>query len=119
MQHGTSVTVLAAPAVVTANGNGSAVDVRDYMGLCLLHLNGIGTAGTTTVSLQHSADGTTGWEDVPNTTIGVIGTTAKADTLLFNADRFRRYVRVKDVSGGTTPSATRSVVLVGNKRVSQ
>lgn len=119
MQHGTSVTVLAAPATVTASGNGSAVNVQDYIGLCLLHLNGIGTAGTTTVSLQHSDDGSTNWTDVPNTAFGAIGTAAKAETIMFNADRFKKFVRVKDVSGGTTPSATRGVTLVGNKRVSQ
>lgn len=118
MQHGTSVTVLAVPATITASGNGLAVNVQDYIGLCLLHLNAIGTAGTTTVSLQHSADGSTGWEDVPNTTFGVIGTTAKTDTIMFNADRFKKFVRVKDVSAGSG-SAIRGVTLVGVKRVSQ
>lgn len=118
MQHGTSVTVLAAPATITASGNGAAVNVGDYHGLCLIHLNGIGTAGTTTVSLEHSDDGSTNWSAVPNTTFGAIGTAAKADTILFNADRFKKFVRVKDVSADTG-SAIRSVVLVGNKRESQ
>lgn len=118
MQHGTSVTVLAAPATITTNGNGEAVNVGDYHGLCLLHMNGIGTAGTTTVSLQHSDDGSTNWVDVPNTTFAQIGTAAKADAILFNADRFKKFVRVKDVSAGSG-SAIRSVVLVGNKRESQ
>ncbi|QIG65656.1 hypothetical protein [Salmonella phage PT1] len=118
MQHGTSVTVLAAPATITASGNGAAVNVGDYHGLCLLHMNGIGTAGTTTVSLQHSDDGSTNWVDVPNTTFAQIGTTAKADAILFNADRFKKFVRVKDVSA-SSGSAIRSVVLVGNKRESQ
>lgn len=118
MQHGTSVTVLAAPATITENGNGAAVNVGDYHGLCLLHMNGIGTAGTTTVSLQHSDDGSTNWVDVPNTTFAQIGTAAKADAILFNADRFKKFVRVKDVSA-SSGSAIRSVVLVGNKRESQ
>lgn len=118
MQHGTSVTVLAEPATITANGNGSAVNVGDYHGLCLLHMNGIGTAGTTTVSLEHSDNGTDNWTAVPNTTFAQIGTAATADTILFNADRFKKFVRVKDVSADTG-SAIRSVVLVGNKRVSQ
>lgn len=118
MQHGTSVTVLAAPAAITASGNGAAVNVGDYHGLCLLHMNGIGTAGTTTVSLQHSDDGSTNWVDVPNTTFAQIGTAAKADAILFNADRFKKFVRVKDVSA-SSGSAIRSVVLVGNKRESQ
>lgn len=118
MQHGTSVTVLAAPATITASGNGAAVNVGDYHGLCLLHMNGIGTAGTTTVSLQHSDDGSTNWVDVPNTTFAQIGTAEKADAILFNADRFKKFVRVKDVSA-SSGSAIRSVVLVGNKRESQ
>lgn len=118
MQHGTSVTVLAAPATITTSGNGDAVNVADYHGLCLLHMNGIGTAGTTTVSLEHSDTGTDNWSAVPNTTFAQIGTAAKADTILFNADRFKKFVRVKDVSADTG-SAIRSVVLVGNKRESQ
>lgn len=118
MQHGTSVTVLAAPATITASGNGAAVNVGDYHGLCLLHMNGIGTAGTTTVSLEHSDNGTDNWTAVPNTTFAQIGTASKADTILFNADRFKKFVRVKDVSA-SSGSAIRSVVLVGNKRESQ
>lgn len=119
MQHGTSVTVLAVPATVTANGYGSVINLGDYHGLCLLHLNAVGSAGTANISLQHSDDGSTGWADVPNTAFGQVGTGPKNDTILFNADRFKKYVRVKDVVGGTTPSAIRTVTLVGVKRVSQ
>lgn len=117
MQHGTSVTVLAVPATVAANGNGAAVNVGNYHGLCLIHLNAIGTAGTTTVSLEHSDDGATGWVAVPNTTFAAVGVASSAQTLTFNADRFKKFVRVKDVSAGTG-SAIRTVTLVGNKQYS-
>lgn len=117
MQHGTSVTVLAVPATVAANGTGAAVNVGDYHGLCLIHLNAIGTAGTTTVSLEHSDNGTSGWADVANTTFAPVGVAASAQTLMFNADRFKKFVRVKDVSAGTG-SAIRTVTLVGNKQYS-
>lgn len=117
MQHGTSVTVLAVPATVAASGNGAAVNVGDYHGLCLIHLNAVGTAGTTTVSLEHSDDGSTGWAAVPNTTFAAVGVAASAQTLMINADRFKKFVRVKDVSAGTG-SAIRTVTLVGLKQYS-
>lgn len=117
MQSGTSVTVLAAPATVAANGNGAAVNVGEYHGLCLLHLNAIGTAGTTTVSLEHSEDGSTNWTAVANTTFAPVGVATSAQTIMFNSDRFKKFVRVKDVSAGSG-SAIRTVTLVGIKQYS-
>ena len=58
---------ITASAVVTASGNGTAVDLRDYIGIAALMLNstaGNGTAPTLDVKLQDSADGSTGWADI-------------------------------------------------------
>lgn len=118
MQNGTSVKVIAAPsAAITASGNGSAVDVGDYQGLCLIALNAVGTAGTTTVSLQHSADGSNDWTDVANTGFTAVGVATSEQTIKFNADRFKKFVRAKYVSAGSG-SAICAISLVGMKQYS-
>ena len=119
ISHGTSVKVLAAPATVTANGNGTGVDVSQYHSLVLLHAVAAVTAGELNIKLQHSDDGSTGWTDVPNTTFARLDGTTKEATVLFNSDRFKKFVRVVDAVSGTTPSSTRSVVLVGVTKESQ
>lgn len=117
--HGTSVKVLAAPATVTANGNGAAVDVSQYHSIVLLHAVAAITAGENTIKLQHSDDGSTGWADVANGAFAQLTATNKEATLKFNSDRFKKFVRVVDTVSGTTPSGVRSVVLVGVTKESQ
>lgn len=119
IRHGTSVKVLAAPATVAANGNGTAVDVSKYESLVLLHAVAAITAGTNTIKLQHSDDGSTGWTDVPNAAFPALDGSTKEASLLFNSDRFKKFVRVVDTVGGTSPTGVRSVVLVGVTKESQ
>lgn len=117
--RGMTITALAAVLAVTATGNGTAVNVGDYHGIALLHLNaGAGNAGTTTVKLQHSDDGSTGWEDVPGGAFAAVGTTASAQTLMINSDRLRKFVRVVDTLAGGATAISRSVTLVGHKQYS-
>lgn len=116
--NGVSVTALAVAASITATGNGAAVNVGDYHGLGQLVLNaGPTNAGTDTIKLQHSDDGTTGWTDVPGAVFTAVGTTATEQALLFNTDRFKKFVRVVDTLAGAT-SVVRSVSLVGKKQYS-
>lgn len=115
--RGVSVTALAAVLAITATGNGAAVNVGDYQGMALLHLNaGAGNAGTTTVKLQHSEDGTNNWEDVPGAAFAAVGTSASEQTLKINADRLRKFVRVVDTLAGGANAISRSVTLVGIKQ---
>lgn len=117
--RGVSVTVLAASASITASGNGTAVNVGDYQGLALLHLNsGATNAGTNTVKLQHSEDGSTNWVDVSGAAFAAVGTSASAQTLKINTDKLLKFVRVVDTLAGAT-SVIRGVTLVGRKQYSQ
>lgn len=117
--RGVSVTALAAVLAITATGNGAAVNVGDYQGIALLHLNaGAGNAGTTTVKLQHSEDGTNNWEDVTGGAFAAVGTTASEQTLKINADKLRKFVRVVDTLAGGANAISRSVTLVGIKQYS-
>lgn len=117
--RGVSVTALAGVLAITASGNGTAVNVGDYHSIALLHLNaGAGNAGTTTVKLQHSEDGSTSWEDVPGGAFAAVGTSASEQTLKINADRLRKFVRVVDTLAGGANAISRSVTLVGHKQYS-
>lgn len=116
-----NVIVSIAPAVaVTADGNGAAVDVTNYIGKALLHLDASATAGadnTLDVKLQHSADGTS-WADAGVAFAQVTNAAASLQTVEVDVDRFKKYVRAVDDVAGTTPSVVRSVVMVAKPRTS-
>ena len=113
--RGVSVTALAVAASITASGNGTAVNVGDYQGLAQLVLNSGGTnAGTNTVKLQHSDDGSTNWTDTGDQFTAVT-TSGMQESLTVNADKFKKFVRVVDTLAGAT-SVVRSVSIVGRKK---
>lgn len=113
-----SLTALAVAATVTVSGNSAAVNVGDYQGIALVHLNaGACNAGTNTIKLQHSEDGSTNWADVPNAAFVAVGVTASEQTLKLNTDALRKFVRVVDTLV-TATSAPRSVTLAGRKQYS-
>lgn len=111
--HGNKQTflVLRAPASVSADGNGTGVDLAGYEGQIAIHQSvgtPTGTTPTLDSKLQHSSDNSA-WTDV---TGGVFtqATAAGAEKLVLNRNDLKRYVRhVVDV-GGTTPVFPMSVV---------
>lgn len=118
--RGVTTIALAVSASITASGNSAAVNVQDFHGLALIVLNsGVTNAGTNTVKLQHSDDGTTGWADTgeafaPVTTVAATG----QQELLVNVDKLRKFVRVVDTLAGGATSCVRGVALVGSKQYS-
>lgn len=113
--RGVSTTALAVAAAITATGNGAAVNVGDYQGLALLVLNaGPTNAGTNTITLQHSDNGSTGWENTGDA-FAAVSTSASYQEIQINADKLRRFVRVVDTLAGAS-SVVRSVTLVGRKK---
>lgn len=115
--RGVSTIALAVSASITATGNGAAVDVGQYQSFALLVLNaGVTNAGTNTIKLQHSDDGSTGWTDTGDTFAAVTTVAATGQQeLLINADKLKRFVRVVDTMAGAT-SCVRGVSLVGRKK---
>lgn len=114
---GLQIIALAAAARLTATNAGTAaVDVSGYSGEARLVLNssaGGGADHTMDTKVQHSADGSTGWEDVPGLAFDqVTNAAASLQVIGFNVDKCRRYVRVVDTLAGTSPTFARSVELV-------
>ncbi len=108
---------LAAAAIVTANGNGSAIDLQAYDGDLLLVLNSSAANGanvTLDVKVQHSANGSTGWEDSGVAFTQVTNAAASYQAVRATAEQFHRYIRVVDTVAGTSPSVPRAISMVAS-----
>lgn len=115
--RGVTRIVLAVSASIAATGNGAAVNVSDFQGICQIIMNsGPTNAGTNTVKLQHSDDGSTNWVDVPNGAFPAVGTTAAAPSITMNSDALKKFVRVVDTLAGGANAVVRGVSLVGRKQ---
>ena len=109
---------LAAVAAITASANGASFDTRPYGGevrLALSSTAGTGTTPTLDVKIQHSDDGTT-WIDSGVAFTRVTNAASAFEVLAVTAEKFKRYIRVVDTVGGTTPSFSRAVTFVGRRR---
>lgn len=105
---------LFASARVTASTNGAGVDVGNLQGKALVTLNHSameGAAQTSDVKLQHSDDNAT-WSDT-GYAFGQVTTAggAKLQTLLVDADRFKKYVRVVSTLAGAGVACTYGVTI--------
>lgn len=111
---------LAAALRVGADANRTGVDVSDFVGPCHVILNASAAEAadnTLDVKLQHSDVIGSGYADVTGGAFTqVTNAAASLQTLELNADSLKKYVRVVDDIGGTTPQCARSVTLVGKKQ---
>lgn len=118
----TSFLPLRAPVALAAAAvtDGTGVDVSDFQGVVKVHLNSTAMGGTVTptgaTKLQHSVDNTNNWEDVVGGAFADVTTVASSQELMFNADKLRKYVRVRSTITGTNPTQTFSVVMAGVKQ---
>jgi hypothetical protein len=116
---GLSMVALKASARITADNNGAGVDVSEFQGIVQVILNSSATEAadnTSDVKLQHSADNSA-WSDVTGGAFAqVVNAAASVQVLTLNADNFKKYVRVVNDLGGTTPAVTAGVMLQGIKQ---
>lgn len=105
-------------AARTATGQSSAVDLKDYDGEVLWVLDsaaGTGSSPTMDVTIEDSADGSSGWAAISGAAFTQV-VSASQQTLGINKDGCKRYVRVKYTLGGSTPSFHFSVNALGLKK---
>ena len=95
-------------ADITASGNGTGIDITDYVGLAAVTLSAKNVAGTNPtliVKLQDSADNST-FADISGavfTTVTEAGTLAATlEKITVNLDSARRYIRAVKTIGGTS-----------------
>lgn len=112
------VQTISAPAALAATTNGAAVNIVEFQGVCQVVLTTSATGGsgqTSTVKIQHSDDGSTGWTD---TGLAFAATDHTADatlSLTTNVDQYKKFLRAVTTLAGTTPTVTNAVILVGRK----
>jgi hypothetical protein len=117
--HGeTTVVAALVPAVVTATGNGPAIDLRGYQGIGKIILNcaaaGAGTNPTMDVKVQDSAANSTDWLDVsPALAFSQVTNADSIQSIGVDTRAVRRYIRlVKTIGGTSNPSFAMSASLV-------
>lgn len=114
----TQLIALRAAAALATSDNGTAVDVSGFTGNGYVALNSSATGGagqTSDVKLQHSDDGSTNWTDTGVAFAQVTNAAASFQALYVSLDQFKKYVRVVNTLGGSTPTVTASVVMVGDQ----
>lgn len=110
-------------ADITASGNGTGIDITDYVGQIVITLsakNVAGTAPTLDVKLQDSADNSS-FTDITGavfTQVTDAGTKAATlEKIYIRADSARRYIRaVKTIGGTVSPEFLLSCTGLGVKQ---
>lgn len=115
-----------APAANAAGAvNGAAIDRQGYGSCSLVLSTGLDTgspsARSATAKLQDSADGSTGWADIPGASVAVaaVSSVGKVDVSLASAKRYIRVVNTSAFTAGTSPTlfSASQVILGGADRL--
>ena len=104
-------------ASITATGNGTGVDVSQFVGSIAVSLaakNTAGTSPTLDVKLQESDDDST-YTDITGATFTQVTATDSFQKIGVDVRQTRGYLRYVGTIGGTTPSFTMGVSLLGIK----
>ena len=105
---------LSASASQASTVTGAAVDLIDYEGpVAIIQNHGTGT-GSLDGKIQDSADGSTGWADVPGAVFTQSTTTADIKSLSLWPKQIRRYIRY--VGTIVTGPQNVAVQLIGVKK---
>lgn len=115
------VAVLAPPASRTATLNGTALDVEKYEGVgkAVLHsaAASAGTTPTLNAKLQDSADGSTGWADIPGATFAQVTDAAAAlEGIHVDLSAAKKYIRVVGTIAGASAAFTYGVTLLAHPK---
>lgn len=114
-----SVLNLIPVASISATANGTGVDLQPYHGQMAIVVdakNSSGTLPTLDVKLQDSADNSSFADISPAVAITQVTTVASVQKLVVNVQSIRRYVRIVQTLGGTTPVYISSVKGYANLR---
>ena len=105
------------PQTVTSSLNGAAADMINADGLCfaIQQIGSVtGTSPTLAGKIQESADGSTGWTDIPGAAFTTVTSSTNTQALAF--ERTKRYLRYAATVGGTSPSFAVAVIISQQKK---
>lgn len=108
-------------AAITASANGTGVDISAFEGAVKFTLDssaGGGADHTLDVKLQHSDDDVTYTDITGGVFTQVTNAAAAYESIILSADGLKKYVRGVDTVAGTSPTFSRALSMVGEKKYS-
>ena len=116
-----TVTAGVATAAKTSTATSSAIDLLEFDGDILLVLDsaaGTGSSPTLDIKIQDSDASSGTYGDLSGATFTQVTGSASMQTLVINKDSAERYIKIVQTIGGSTPSFTFSINLIGVKKYS-
>ena len=113
------ITAAVASASVTATATSSAIDLKEFDGDVLLVLNcaaGTGSSPTLDIKVQDSDTSGGTYGDLSGATFTQVTTSASAQTLEVNKDECKRFIKIVQTVGGSSPVFVYGISLVGAKK---
>ena len=113
------ITAAVASASVTATATSSAIDLKEFDGDVLLVLNcaaGTGSSPTLDIKVQDSDETGGTYGDLSGATFTQVTTSASVQTLEVNKDECKRFIKIVQKVGGSSPVFVYGISLVGAKK---
>ena len=108
-----------ATAAVTSTATSSAIDLLEYDGDVLLILDSAAGGGSSpTLDIKLTECATTGgtYTDLSGATFTQVVDAASMQTLTINKDSSKRFIKIVQTIGGSSPTFTFSINLIGLKK---
>ncbi len=113
------ISAAVASASVSATATSSAIDLKDFDGDVLLVLNsaaGTGSSPTLDVKVQDSDETGGTYGDLSGAAFTQVTTSASLQTLEVNKDECKRFIKLVQTVGGSSPVFVYGISLVGAKK---
>ena len=113
------ISAAVASASVTATATSSAIDLKEFDGDVLLVLNcaaGTGSSPTLDIKVQDSDETGGTYGDLSGATFTQVTTSASVQTLEVNKDECKRFIKIVQTVGGSSPVFVYGISLIGAKK---
>ena len=113
------ITAAVASASVTATATSSAIDLKEFDGDVLLVLNcaaGTGSSPTLDIKVQDSDETGGTYGDLSGATFTQVTDAASVQTLEVNKDECKRFIKIVQTVGGSSPVFVYGISLVALKK---
>tara|TARA_B100000609_G_scaffold183346_1_gene165595 strand:+ start:204 stop:587 length:384 start_codon:yes stop_codon:yes gene_type:complete len=113
------ITAAVASASVTATATSGAIDLKEFDGDVLLVLNcaaGTGSSPTLDIKVQDSDETGGTYGDLSGAAFTQVTDSASVQTLEVNKDECKRFIKIVQTVGGSSPVFVYGISLVGAKK---
>jgi len=113
------VTAAVASASVTATATSSAIDLKEFDGDVILVLNcaaGTGSSPTLDIKVQDSDETGGTYGDLSGAAFTQVTTSASLQTLEVNKDECKRFIKIVQTVGGSSPVFVYGISLIATKK---